>query len=51
MNLYVKHIPNIKKKVRFVIDVRTVKFLLDKIIIFLLRRTFLKPYIDQQLEI
>jgi len=42
MNLYVKHIPGIKKKVPFFIDVRTTRFLPDKIRTSLLRRTFLK---------
>ena len=42
MNLYVKHIPDIKKEVPFFIDVRMVRFLPDKIRISLLRRTFLK---------
>jgi hypothetical protein len=44
MNLNVKHIPDIKKEVFFLlIDVRTVRFLPDEIRIPLLRRTFLKP--------
>ena len=43
MNLYVKHIADIKKEVRFVIDVITIRFLFDKIRTFLLKMTFLKP--------
>jgi len=42
MNFYVKRIPGIKNIV-FFIDIRTIRFLLDKIMIFLPRRTFLKP--------
>ena len=40
MNLYVKHIADIKKKIRFVIDVRTVRFLFDKIRTFFIEDDF-----------
>jgi hypothetical protein len=42
MNLYVKRTPDIKKVV-FLFDVNTVRFLPDKIRISLSRKTFLKP--------
>jgi len=41
-NLYVKRTPDIKKVV-FLFDVSTIRFLLDKIRTSLPRRTFLKP--------
>jgi hypothetical protein len=40
-NLYVKCIPDIKEV--FFIDIRTVRFLTDKISISLPRKTFFKP--------
>jgi hypothetical protein len=46
MNLYVKRIIDIKNIV-FHIDVRTVRFLPDKIRTSLLKRTFLEPETDQ----
>jgi len=43
MNLDVKRIPDIKKILFFYIDVRTVRYLTDKIRTSLLRETFLEP--------